>query len=748
MRQLSTLLFVSVAFSILAPALARQTPANHLADLNSLNAPPGTRDAAAELFPKLAAMTAPPDSPGDLRQVSLLCAGGAATGNWAAWAEWAKSQPQQDVLAALKAVTDPAKKYALSLPYGRDGVDPAWISADLFVELGSPPLLAMAPAGAKYLSRLDVMAKLLTVEAARLAFEKKPDEALTVLINWVRLGRMIADRQFANEKLWGMRQVREALERMRDIAVANPGLFTEKHAQEAAKELDLRAIAPERVRFPEGERRALLQIVDLTMEPRGNARAEAFGPTLGRITAEGRALNLFPQAAYWGQVGETHAGYFDTLDQIKKVFGDWQHRWDLNNIFDPLMRDASDFSGMDRAKFAIIDQVALPVTKLYGLRTLMVTDLGATRAGMGVIGFRSAQGQWPPGIEAVQPRFVAALDYDPWYFEPNRQVRQVYRYFVPMRDTPLGPRELPKAHSVTVSGSIGAAAPTAPLSHFTEDEWQELRAFQSNGVPDSTEMPKGGASKAEEFYKKGGVEPVPPNAATTPMPRIMVKLLKLPSDAKDSIAQHWTDWVKNIIAAPEHIEELRKLDALDKITSADMWERMRAGIERVADRILGPVSAPQSSPSSGQPAAPDPAAEVIKVTNVTRYELLRQAFAGGVPGALYDPATDKIDAGAVKSFLKNQMPNMRILESEKKAFEEFITKLDDDTMLNLMRAVRGSGAAVGGDSFTIELTDADFVIYSVGANGRNDYAGAVGEGGSDILLWPPILNLERRAAPK
>ncbi len=60
-------------------------------------------------------------------------------------------------------------------------------------------------------------------------------------------------------------------------------------------------------------------------------------------------------------------------------------------------------------------------------------------------------------------------------------------------------------------------------------------------------------------------------------------------------------------------------------------------------------------------------------------------------------------------------------------------------------AARLQRLANNGDAitFTVELDETDFVIYSVGEDAVFDFAREVGIGGADIIYWPPVLTLVR-----
>lgn len=72
----------------------------------------------------------------------------------------------------------------------------------------------------------------------------------------------------------------------------------------------------------------------------------------------------------------------------------------------------------------------------------------------------------------------------------------------------------------------------------------------------------------------------------------------------------------------------------------------------------------------------------------------------------------------------------------------------DASLAPVLRQQFGSGpedaAAPATDStFKVTLDDSSFVLYSVGEDGAADRAAQVGPGGTDILMWPPLISLVR-----
>lgn len=670
-------------------AQARQAPPDPLKEINDSLLVPGTKDAAEVLCPPLAAMAAPPGAPVGLREVSLMKSGDAP---WGSWESWASSEPQQAALAALKKVTDPKEKYTFGLKIGRANVPPEWAAAGLLVDAGEPALLALAPQNLRYMEKLDHLVLLCSVEGERLAQADKPDECAALLVNWLRLGRMIADRPFAKEKAWGLQQMIWAAERLADIACLHPALFKEQTVQNTNKDLDPRAVLLERVRFPIGERLALRQLIALAIDERGSAKADAFGPTMARLTADPKnAYDLFPQAAWWGEIGKKHAGWFDARDTADKVLNDWQKRWELNNIFDLIMRTPTDYSKMDRLKFAMIDQVVSEVPTLFTLRTRVSTQLGGVRSALAVVGYRSVQGQWPPSLPPVQPRFIQKLDNDPWFWQEEREVRDIFRYFVPIRDQPLGPREVAKPHTIRVDMSVGggageSSAAVASIMGIIELRLKALREAAS-GAYDSASNTVNVETLKEKWSQA----------------------------AKSEARRIFSDQ-----------NELKSMEEALKLTSEFTPEQLVAAARALLDQPEAQSAIKNQAQRVGLTA------EELKsflmsaeqaIVNSQSYKTLTDGLRGGTPTSL-----ETLEAVGDEIVNFGMTPDV---------VETYIKKM--------VIAIANPSSVMSGPSISVNLTEADFVIYSVGPDMKADFAKLVSPTGPDILIWPSVLTLERRA---
>lgn len=684
-------------------AQARQSKRGALAELNGMvTAGPGYKDASAILFPKIAAMAQPPEPGLSEHDASVLTARSPTVkvgrGSWGEWSAWAAEGPQQAALEALKAVTDPKERFTLGLAYGEAGVSPEWVKAGLFVDLGRPPLVARGPRGMRYLEGLGTLAALCTVESARRAEVGEGGASIGALVNWLRLGRMVAEREFYAEKRWGMTQMIAATERMRDIAYLYPDMLKEADAALAVGELDMRSLTPDRIRFPEGEKQGLVELLSLTMEERGGPDGVKFAATMGRLAAEGRGMNAFSQAAHWAELAGSHAGWFDTRDELDKVFGAWHQRWDINNIFDPIMREATDYSKMDRRRFAMIEEVVAGVENIFDLRTRLMVALSGTRTAMGVVGFRARFGRWPPNISAVQPQFVKSLDNDPWGYDQKLESRSVFRYFVPIRDVKVGPRETAGPHTMQVmivrdeslmrSNGAGGGGGDLLGGVFPPFAVRSFRDALADGIPSRLLDPQSGEVRLEAF--------------------------------------------RDYLSA-----ELAKL-AIEPVTLKQLQDLAKAMDASAATALVALIDPSKLHGPQGQSLS-ESVEKLLK--------RISEAMGGQIPenvqGADGKFDVAKFRAGVIDAIKASGLPE----EAQAEIIAQF-EKLSDQEIRASFEALRSIARGTDGPmlSFTVELTDATFVLYSVGKDGRAGGARTVGNaaGAGDILVFPAPLSLERQ----
>lgn len=676
---------------------------------------PGTEDIAPVLFPALAAMKPAPAGCDTVDSAMLLAKGGKG---WDAAAGWAQGAEQQAVLKALTTITDTKKKYLLGIPYGTQGLDPAWVKAGLCVDLPASGLLQ----GARYRYRagLDRLVMLVNVEATRLANEGKPDEALTKCVQWLRLARIIAEREGVRERRWGMNNLMLASERMRDIAYTFRDKLTSEMTRNAADDLDERLIGVRRIRLPLLEKLAAEQLVERVIIEKGEVDAPKFASTMARLSADQRALNLFGEAAWYRELAASHAGWFDTRDQLNKVFGGWANRWNVENLHDDLLQIPSDYLKMDKARFALLELTANEIEGLERLRLEVLTQLAGTRVALGVVGYERKEKRWPPNVNAIAPAYVRVLDTDPFGYDKRFKNLNAFYFKVPIRDDVKKEREEPKNHEMTVGvGEAGApSSPSAPavppaidpeLTAMVEPVLTLLRMGAMVGAPDHS-IGDSDLANVDSMLAFMGEEV-----------RLLHKSVRK-AQSYDAAAEMLNKTFKGQSTTAEQIAEGGYAKVAQMSMPDDVQKKLGINFNAMRDAIVEGGKA--------------------RETTAKMKEMFEAAKAGTLTPALVEAGEiEGIDA-LVKS------PSFRVVSEEvRKLYTGPMGSKIREFEAKVAEALKEAKRAAGG-SISVTVTPKDFLLWSVGPDSSDDQARDVGVGGSDVLLWPPILSLRREHEAK
>lgn len=440
-----------------AMAQELRPPRDPDAAIAELNAIVGTypADERAEdvILPAIAEMDAPPVALRDQFAAAMV---GPGQPGWSDASAWALAAPQRAVIEAMKSVSEPDSRYVFSLPYG-DEASERFREEDLHVELGPENLLVGA--NFLYLDGLTDIGRLVHVEATRLGGNGQIEEAIDLLLHWSRFCRMIADREFADEKLWALRSLNLGLERIRDVMFAHPESRADPDVyRDAIADLGDREIEVDRIRLPRAEKWAALQLIGRVMEERGGPAPETFGPTMARLATGDRPLQLFGQAARWQRMAENHADWFGTLDELAALLKDRELRWGLSP-HDPVLQTKSEYDRLDAARHALLLEAVTDPHLLRQERLFLRTELEGTRVALGINGYRSRYGAWPPTLFAIRGAasgFIREFAPDPYLSDIERSSLigvklDPLEYFVPIRDTHRSAREDPRPHQITVN---------------------------------------------------------------------------------------------------------------------------------------------------------------------------------------------------------------------------------------------------------------------------------------------------------
>lgn len=660
---------------------------------------PGTEDIAPVLFPALAAIKPAPAGCDTVDAAMLL---GKGAKGWDAASAWAQGADQQAVLKALTTVTDPKKKYLLGIPYGTQGLDPAWVKAGLCVEL--PPSGLLQGAKYRYRAGLDRLVMLVNVEATRLASEGKPDAALTKCVEWLRLARIVAEREGVRERRWGMNNMMLASERMRDIAYTFRDKLTAEMTRNAADDLDERLIGVRRIRLPLLEKLAAEQLVERVIIEKGEVDTGKFASTMARLSADQRSLNLFGQAAWYRELAASHAGWFDTKDQLNKVFGGWANRWNVENLHDDLLQIPSDYLKMDKARFALLELTGNEIEGLERLRLEVMTQLAGTRVALGVVGYERKEKRWPPNVSAIAPAYVRALDTDPFGYDKRFKNLNAFYYKVPIRDDVKKEREEPKPHEMTVG--VGEAriggGPDPMLAGFAAAFKSTVRTGGNQVRPEDLDFD---AMLADlPGAKKRMIAAANEQTLTDQDLAAMGEALKITGEMGDVTPEQLTNLV---------IGGLKSMGGKGEEILAKMNEMLGVSMEEYLTVIAQMDNAANKTPAVQE---------------------MRTAAKNGT----------KLTSEMVR---KANVASMEALTSDEATFRKYLEMMSKIMKSPAGGAIRQSfglaDPSSASSTFTVTITQKDYLLWSTGPDARDDQARAVGVGGSDVLIWPPILSLRR-----
>jgi hypothetical protein len=453
---LAMVLGLAGAAGIPAPSWAQNSDEGFVAQANANYVPiPAQRRSDLVILP-LAAKMAPPPAVVATHEQAVITP--ADVPSFAGAAQWATAPEQQAVLKALREVTketDWRRAHAFALPYGADAAPPELVRLGLYTDLGDPPTLAAARH--LYLPALDRIGILVNVEATRLAGEGKPSDAIDTLTDWAFFCRSMCDREFFAEATWGLRNLADALHRIRDVAYED--MIGRRVLDQVRLLSQLQRIARdgyldlERMTFPRGDRLGAEQMLARVYIPRAGVDARIFGTAMAKLGAGSRPLRIFSETASWRDRAAMQVDYFVMTEKIRGVYDDWADRWkfawfDRRHNLKPVWNTIETPDA-----YAVLTATTPDMSLLGQQRQIVRVEAAGTRAGLGVVGATYARQSFPPQLSAIRPRWVPVLDddpYNPTARDINPPQPQPLEYFVPMRDTPRNARGEPEPYVMDV----------------------------------------------------------------------------------------------------------------------------------------------------------------------------------------------------------------------------------------------------------------------------------------------------------
>ena len=382
---------------------------------------------------------------------------------WRNIARWAHSPAHDDIYDLIAKAGEGEKdeddevrvKLAFGLPYGEEGLPVEYLDADFIAE--DSPIQVLGANGFPYIDDLEDLRVLVFAEAYRRGEEDDVYGSCKLLLDWIRIGRQLADRDFEIEKVYGMWTMIESTKIMRNILYRHQSSMKVDQYREIVDGLN--GLFLDRIHFPAGDKRMLLSLVGDTFIHRGGPDTDKFIDAFAKIESSDSPLATFQIARRWRGIAQNHAGYFDTVDAIKRIWGDWEFRWNMIDPYDESIKGPTYFaklSSADYQSYAIAVFTLGSLENLDHMRKILVYSIGGTEASLGVLAYIEANKKMPLNFVNITPRHINRIPTDPYDDREQRNKRQL-QYFVPVRDYPhVGPRELPTPYTVQLHSPSGA----------------------------------------------------------------------------------------------------------------------------------------------------------------------------------------------------------------------------------------------------------------------------------------------------
>ena len=524
------------------------------------------------------------------------------------------------------------------------------------------------------------------------------------------------------------------------------------------------------------------------------------------LEAGDKPLRRLSEAARFRESSTLQGDYFDHLDWIERVFGDFEARWRVPGWRDPLFNKTPQLDQADGRTLAMIKYVAEDVSDLRDIRTSLEIDMGGTMNALGVVAFEKATGSLPPEITSIEPLYVNKLFKDP--FKPNeRYLGNIFYdmdYWVPVRDQEFDRRVGQQPYEVTVGlpgegeSMFTASAPETGAADTVLRSLSDNRPNIAGMIGKrATEINLTNWHNGEAITMDGSAGDIrvmifwatwcgPCKAAIPGNNQVYAKfkdqgvtLFGICDNNQGNSMARTAD--QHSMAYPTGMMNSGNAEA--SAYNLPHWPFSiivdRAGIIRAAGVNPGDLDKAVTALVAEQPVGwtggdvPDLSAFEnldlgdmdlgdMDLDNLEGLEDMGEAMAGmmeGMMGSLDDMMN--MTNRQVFEMMGVEPPaelepilDMKAMETEQMSDADFqrllgMSKAEAEALAEkaMMAQLGGMGGnAKGGSSFTVLLDQTQFLLYSAGPDGSDNRAKKVGAGGDDILIWPPLMSLAREHA--
>ncbi len=376
-----------------------------------------------------------------------------ARDDWVDVEAWLMAPAQRALVEALAQATADERidmHMAFAQPYGVEGVAESFelVEAGYYTEIGDPPCLAAAYFG--YIDAIDQILVLGWLETFRLQAKGDPEGAIEVAMDMLFLSRQIADRALLDEVLYGMRCSMFALARVREIAFEDSKrsspLLRPAYLGDVVARLDpLRSAATvDRIVWPRASKIAAKQLVALAYTPGAGPDLTRFATSLARVDVGRHPLRVFSESAKYERIVEEQIDYYAIDELVDDVAIDSGSRWQLSPG-SPLLSARSEYDLVGR-EASVVRAAYKGHEQMFAARQWLATEMAGTRQALSLQAYVLQNRSLPPLISSSRPDFIDRVQRDPY----SSASRKELQFFVPVRDTPKGPRGVDKPYPIRV----------------------------------------------------------------------------------------------------------------------------------------------------------------------------------------------------------------------------------------------------------------------------------------------------------
>jgi hypothetical protein len=328
-----------------------------------------------------------------------------------AWKKWVQANP-----GLREAILKAQGGSVLGIPYGEEGLDPAWKAKGVAALPGS----AAGEAAFPYLAAIRGLAAYATVAKYVDAEAKQFDGAFDVSIAMLRVLRQVCEQRMEVEKIVGMDLMCKLLESDRVFMAANLEAMPVAALQRAALK-GYPYIKPgdnerlKRMELPEGDRLVLTESMPKAFNGAGQPDEQFFASTFGAIQSANAPLTRFGASARWRELSKVHGSLEASQEKLIAIYDDWWRRWRMR-FYDPILDVPTQFSKLNQSKYAMVTLFVENLQQVFDARLRLIAEIDGTAMSAAVCGFYiDSAKQWPRDLASAFPIYgMRRMNFDPY----------------------------------------------------------------------------------------------------------------------------------------------------------------------------------------------------------------------------------------------------------------------------------------------------------------------------------------------